>query len=182
MDWKTIKLLGGVGSILAVVPYVNLAGWVLVIISLYGMSQQTGNKNIFNYYLFSVIFKFVSVLLFIFGFFSIALITAAFRANGESNYVGLILAVIVFIGILIVAAYFLKKSFIEVSKETGIDSFKTAGNLIFWGAVTTVVGVGIVLYFIGYIMEIISFFSLPDDFIPEKPDANFKEEILKKEN
>ncbi|MCD6427039.1 MAG: hypothetical protein J7L03_02895 [Caldisericaceae bacterium] len=45
MDWKTIRLLGGIGSILAIAPYANFVGWVLVIVALYGISFQTGNKK-----------------------------------------------------------------------------------------------------------------------------------------
>ncbi len=182
MDWKTIKLLGGIGAILAVVPYVNVAGWILVIVALYGISKQTDNKNIFNYYLISVIFKFGGFLLFILGFFSIAFIISAIQGSGSESYIGLIVAAIILIGVLIVSAYFVKKSFIEVSKETGIDSFKTAGNLIFWGAVTLIVGVGVILYLIGYIMEIVSFFSIPDDFAFERANTGFNEQIPEKEN
>lgn len=45
MDWKTIRLLGGIGSILAIAPYANFVGWVLVIVALYGIYSRTGNKK-----------------------------------------------------------------------------------------------------------------------------------------
>ncbi len=177
MDWKTIRLLGGIGSILAIAPYANFVGWVLVIVALYGISSQTGNKKIFNYYLVSVILGFASTLIFIFAIFGTTSIASAYEGGGEPNYAIIILVALLFIGILIVSAYFVKKSFIEVSKETKVDSFKTAGNLIFWGAVTMVVVVGFVIYFIGYIMQIISFFSLPHELLPEEPDPVFNKEL-----
>ncbi len=180
MDWKTIRILGGVGSILTLVPYVNFVGWVLVVIAMYGISKKTGNKKIFNYYLISVVFGVAATILFIVSIFSLALIPSATN-GGSGSYAMLILMAIIFIGILIVSAYFIKKSFIEVSNETHVDSFKTAGNLMFWGAITSIVLVGLVLYFIGYIMEIVSFFSLPDELLPPEPDKAFEKEISESE-
>ncbi len=182
MDWKTIKLLGGIGSILAIAPYANFVGWVLVIISLYGMANKTGNKKIFNYYLVSVILGFTSMFVLIFGIFGVLFITGAYEGSKEPNYMMVILLALLFIGILIVSAYFIKKSFVEVSKETKVDSFKTAGNLIFWGAVTMIVVVGFIIYFIGYIMQIISFFSIPDEVLPEEPDSAFDNELSEPQN
>ncbi len=182
MDWKTIRLLGGIGSILAIAPYANFIGWVLVIIALYGISSKTGNKKIFNYYLVSLILGFASTILLIFGIFGTVFIVSASGEGGDPNFAVLAAVFIVFVGILIVSAYFIKKSFIEVSKETKVDSFKTAGNLIFWGAVTMIVLVGFIIYFIGYIMQIISFFSIPDDLLPEEPDSAFNKELSQPEN
>ncbi|MCD6427038.1 MAG: DUF996 domain-containing protein [Caldisericaceae bacterium] len=124
-----------------------------------------------------MILGFASTLIFIFAIFGTTFIASAYEGGGEPNYAIIILVALLFIGILIVSAYFIKKSFIEVSKETKVDSFKTAGNLIFWGAVTMVVVVGFVIYFIGYIMQIISFFSLPDELLPEEPDPAFNKEL-----
>lgn len=81
--------------------------------------------------------------------------------------IGAIVTIVIFVlviyGILVARAYFLKKSYEEVTKETQVEYFKTAGNLIFIGSILLIVLVGFIIYFIGYIFEIVAFFSLKED-------------------
>jgi len=69
--------------------------------------------------------------------------------------------------LVIIRSIYLKNSYLEIAKETGIQHFKTAANLMFIGSILSIIGVGFVIYFIGYIFEVIAFFSLPESF--EKP-------------
>jgi len=85
--------------------------------------------------------------------------------NGINNLpIGVVIFAVAFVlivyGIIVARSYYLKKSFEEIAKETSIEHFKTAGNLMFIGSILTIVGIGIIIYFIGYIFEVVSFFSL----------------------
>jgi len=63
---------------------------------------------------------------------------------------------------LIVAAYFLRKSYNKIASETHTSMFHTAGLLYLIGAVTAIVLVGFIIIFVAFILQIIAFFSIPE--------------------
>lgn len=203
MEIKTIKLLGGIGVLLAILSTIpaggfvfGLTGLVLVFIAMLELSKKTNNKKIYDNFFVSFILSIVGSVL---G--GIALVSTfilreiRFFRNGSFywNYfdrdmgfspkepflmqrkwdtfnnlsVGAIVAIVIFAlviyGILVARAYFLKKSYEEVAKETQVEYFKTSGNFIFIGSILSILLVGFIVYFIGYIFEIVAFFSLKED-------------------
>jgi uncharacterized membrane protein len=206
MDMKNIKLLGGIGvllAVLSVIPdigiFAGIAGLVLVFIAINELSKLTKNKAIYNNFLVSFILGIVgSVLsgLLIIGNTVGRFLRGSFYEGymlpyrrypnfdfgrgyrglrpfnefgtrlGNAN-IGVIIALVVFglilYGMLVARSYYLKKSYDEIAKETGVEHFKTAGNLMFIGSIFSIVLVGFVVYFIGYIFEVIAYFSLPDN-------------------
>ena len=56
----------------------------------------------------------------------------------------------------IIAAIYLRRSYNSIAKHTKVGLFRTTGT------VTTIILIGFVILFIGRIIEIIAYFSLPD--------------------
>jgi len=197
MDLKNAKLMGGVGAILSVLVFIPKVGWlfaitglVLVFIAIKQISEVVDNKKIFNNYLvafildligsFVVAIAGIATFLGVFRLRAIPNLTMRGMMNGQrlfSNFDGrffgagiiaIIVALIVALALVIIASYFTKLSFEGIANGTRVEYFKTSGMLIFIGSFLLVVfGVGAIVMFVGAILEIVGFFSLPDRL--EKP-------------
>jgi len=61
-----------------------------------------------------------------------------------------------------VAGFFLyRRSFNKVADVTGNNLFSWAGNLFFWGSIATLVLMGIVVVWLGWILLAVAFFNTP---------------------
>lgn len=197
MDLKNAKLMGGIGAILSLLGFVPegawvfaIAGLVLVFIAIKQISEAVDNKKIFSNYLVAFILDLVGAFVAVIAV--IATVWALARPREISNFtipgmingqrllnnfggrffdagtIAIIVALIVAIALVIIASYFTKLSFEGIAKGTRVEYFKTSGMLMFIGSILLVVfGIGAIVMFVGAILEIISFFSLPDKL--EKP-------------
>jgi uncharacterized membrane protein len=177
MDLKTAKLMGGIGAILTLFSFIPHIGWslsivgfVLVLIAVKTISDEVKESKIFSDYLVAVVLSVISVLiLFIGGVASIFGIMGMFMRGttglhlGTFSMFGVILLFLVAWVIAIIGSYFTKSSFEQISEKTGEKNFKTAGLLLFLGAILLIAfGIGAIVSLVGGIFEIIAFFSLPD--------------------
>ncbi|WP_372838593.1 DUF996 domain-containing protein [Pyrococcus kukulkanii] len=65
---------------------------------------------------------------------------------------------------MIIGSYFRKKSYELIAQYTGVDMFKTSGLLYFIGAILIIVfGIGALIMLVAAILEIVAFFSLPEE-------------------
>jgi len=165
-----IKNIGGIGSILVltgIIPYIgpilSFAGIIMVIVAVYKVGKLFGKKDIFRNYLIAIIVQFVALVVLLAGAFG-GLIAGGLQDLQDPSDVfgfmgiGLIVAWI----LLVVSAYFIKKSFTEIASATGINAFKTAGTLYFVGNILIIAfGLGAIASLVGAIFQIIAFFSLP---------------------
>jgi uncharacterized membrane protein len=186
------KLLGGIGSILMLfilVPVafaggiIALVGFVLVLVAVKYLADELNDHNIFTNYLLSFIIILIGVALFaiivIYGFFSTIAgtnwtsfqnitnpqeIFSKLQSSGLLTFLGTILIGLAVLWIvLIISAIFLRKSFNKIAADTKTHLFHTAGLLFLIGAALTIVfGVGLIIIFVAYIIQIIAFFTLPD--------------------
>jgi len=185
MDLKTAKLMGGIGAILTLLSFIPSIGWllsivgfVLVLLAVKTISDEVKESKIFSDYLVAVVLSVVSVLVLFFG--GIASIFGIMRIfmqgarsmglrSGVFSAFGIILLLLVAWVISIIGSYFIKSSFDEISEKTGEKNFKTAGLLLFLGAILLIAfGTGAIVSLVGGIFEIIAFFSLPDELV--KPE------------
>lgn len=65
--------------------------------------------------------------------------------------------------LLILAAVFLRRSFKGVAKYTNVNLFATTGLVYLIGVVTVIILIGTIIIFVAEILQIIAFFSLPDE-------------------
>ena len=187
-ELSNAKFLGGIGAILmlfgGVIPYVGsivgIVGLVLVFIAVKSISEVTKDNEIFRSYLLHFIFSIIAivavfVIMFIafdavggFSWFTeiqSAEITdfESFWTNFGSIIGGCALALIVGWILSIIAAIYLRKSYNAIAEHTKVHLFKTTGTVYFIGAITTIILIGFLILFIARIIEIIAYFSLPDE-------------------
>lgn len=173
MDLKNAKLLGGIGAILMfgvllrkVGVFLSIAGVVLTLIALKEIASKFNKPSIFNNYLIAFVLHVASSIILLFS--SIASIISFFFIIFNFRFgirlgAGFIILLLVLYGLYIVSGYFVKKSFDEIAEVTNISHFRTAGLLIFLGAILLILfGLGGIIVLIGYVFEIIAFFTLPD--------------------
>jgi uncharacterized membrane protein len=186
-DLGNVKTFGGIGALLMLlgsfIPYAGpilaIVGFILVFIAVKNVSDLTNDKDIFKNYLYNFILGIVAIVV----FFIILLI--GFGAVGgfawlESlqtiditdfssfwSYFGEIIGYLVlglFIAwiLIVISAIYLRRCYKSIEKHTKVSMFGTTGTVYFIGAITLIIGIGIIILFVAKIIEIVAFFSIPD--------------------
>ena len=79
-----------------------------------------------------------------------------------------VITVLIAWGLTIASAYFIRNNYNLVAKYTGVGLFSTAGLLYLIGAGLIILfGTGFILILIRLILQIITFFSLPEKIQPQ---------------
>ncbi len=183
MTLSSAKTLGGVGSILIILSAIPSVGWVLalagfimVLFAVKNVSDSLADQSIFNNMLYSVLAAIAGVLvggLFIaasvvhyfgFNFSSIGSMPPATFAGGDfvSMVLSVILGLVVMWIALVVSAVFLRRSYWTMGTKLNVKMFDTTALLYLIGAATSIILVGFVVLLVAEILQIVSFFSLPE--------------------
>jgi uncharacterized membrane protein len=154
------KLLGGIGSILQIIPFLGIVGYVLTLIAVKYVSDEVNDSSIFSDMLFAVIAGIVGVAIgataLFFGAFSSILTTGFSTILGGVTFLA-----IVWIA-LIVSSIFVRRAFGKMATKLNVGTFRTAGTLYFVGALLTIILVGFLILFIAYIVQIVAFFAIQE--------------------
>ncbi len=166
------KLLGGVGSALlalGITPYAGilftLAGFILLLIAVKQISDKHNDKNIFRNFLTGTILNLTGI--------AIALVAATstllnfsfvsdidnLTALGIGTLIGISIALLTLYVALVISGLLFKRTFNSIGKLTNNDLFSLAGNLIFWGSLATIILLGGILIWVGWILIAIAFFT-----------------------
>ena len=157
MDSST-KFFGGFGAlfiILSWLPYIGIAlyliGLIFLTVAFKKISDKDPSKEIFKNWLIVLI---VGIL--------IAILLSSIVIMGIMNQSDVLLFIgyLIFVGLGIFMGIYYKKIFMAVYELTGESLFKTAANTFFWGGILTIIFIGSILFFIGWIIVTIAFFSL----------------------
>ena len=158
------KMLGGIGSILQIIPFLSIVGYVLTLIAVKYVSDEVHDGSIFTNMLYAVIAGIVGVTL---G------ATVVFFGALSSMFTGRITAIGGAIGFLaviwialIISSLFVRRAFDSMADKLGVGTFRTAGLLYFVGALLTIVLVGFLLLFVAFILQVVAFFSINDSGPP----------------
>ena len=180
---RTLGLIGSVltlvGGFVGVIPYVgvfmgalSLVGWVLVLVALNGIGNKLGDDRPFRYYLYSFLVAFVGVIV------AVIFIVVGAVSISNANMVGmspfehpwstfgvgvLIFGFILFIAVLILGVYFEKQAWEAMYELTGVKEFHETAKWLWWGALTAIILVGLLLLLIASIYQIIAFANLPEE-------------------
>lgn len=176
-------MLGGIGSILAILTVIPQVGWILgimgfilVLIAIKYISDAVGDKSIFNNYFIAFILVIVGlvvggVTLFI-GIFSLFDIPSLIAGGTPPNFedpafifqiIQTVMIPLLLIWVFsIVSAVFLRKSFNSIASSLKVDLFSTAALINLIGSVLTIVLVGFIVLFIAEIIQVIAFVSIPE--------------------
>ncbi len=154
------KTLGGIGSILLLVPGVNIVGYILILIATKYVSDELGDKSIFDNMLYAVIAGIVGAAAAAFIIFTGAVFSAV--TFSTSAIAGIVVGLAIAWIALIVSAMFIRRAYDTMATRLNIGTFRTAGMLYFIGAILIIILVGFLLLFVAAILQIIAFFAIPD--------------------
>jgi uncharacterized membrane protein len=152
------KTLGGVGSILLLIPGVSIAGYILILIATKYISDELGDKTIFDNMLYAVIAGIVGVAAAAFIIFTGAMFSVFTFTT--SAIAGLIVGLAVAWVALIISSIFIRRAYDTMATRLSVGTFRTAGLLYFIGAILTIVLVGFILLLVAAILQIVAFFSI----------------------
>src|SRR5579875_348797 len=166
MTLRDGKLLGGIGAILLLIPYLDLVGFILVLIGLKFISDEVKRPSIFNNALYAVILGIIGLGIIAISGFSI--IGSLFI----NIFALLFTAILIAVGavILILGMWFFRRALDETGDTFNQSYFKTAGLLFSIGAILAITIIGFIVTFILFLIAaiflILAFFSLPDQYTP----------------
>jgi uncharacterized membrane protein len=173
---------GGTGSILVVigslsgglVSLVTIIGFILIAIASEHIANLTddtiGDDMIRAVVLFIVglvvlSFTVLSQLYTIIGLGGTSsLIQSSSQAFTVEFWVGLGVSWVFFL----TGAVFLRRSYHLIAARLYVGTFETVGNLFLVGAATLIILIGFVILFVAEILQIVAFFSIPDE-VPTSP-------------
>jgi len=156
---STQKMLGGIGlliSPLSAIPFLGvlfgIVSGILLLVSFNQLSKTLNKPDMFKKYLTGFIIGFVSyIVLYVLGFFLILLALIPVAA--------LILAYI----LSIIVAYYYKQAYDMLANALNHKLFSKGARLMFIGAITTIILVGFILLFVGWVMLAVAFFTAPEE-------------------
>jgi len=163
--------MAGIGAILLIFSSIpgagvilGIAGLILLLIGIKGLSQYYSDMSIYDNALKGIIFFIIGVAAFaVVGFsffFSVSTISNIGTGSTFLSIFGLIAALVILFIFYVLAAIYLRKAFSSLAQKTGERTFETAGLLLFISAILTIILVGAILLFVAWILAAIAFFSI----------------------
>ncbi len=161
---SSVKVLGGLGSIfiaLSFIPYIGfvfaLVGFILILTSVKKASEYLKADVLFKDFVRGIVVYIVGTLIAL--LFGIGSLISAMHNGSSVSGILLILAFFVSYVLSIVGSSFMKKVFVEMASLTGNDLFSWGGKLLFWGTVLTIILIGALVAWIGWIVLAVAFFT-----------------------
>jgi len=151
----------------------NLAGYVLFLMAMNGLSKVYDDARIFKNSLYGFTASLIGAIVFsviVYAYFIPILDTLTYYPTNSATAPPVsifitFLQVILFIGIggSILAAingFFYRQAFNALAEKSGEDNFKTAALFMLLGGALTIILIGGLLFIIGWIIAAVGFFSL----------------------
>ena len=166
----------GLIALVAVMVILGIVGFILFIVSMYNLSRYYNEPSIFRNILYAILVVVIEIIvtvvlaitLFTISSTSIEpAVTSPTYTPAVGTFV-LSLVAIVAVGIIlnIVSAVFVMRSFNKLGEKSGVDSFKTAGLLYLIGTVLTIVFIGSLIQWIGWIFAAMGYQRLKPSVSP----------------
>jgi len=177
------KILGGIGALLMlcggfILPGIGaIVGLVLLFIAVKYISDEVKDQGIFDNYLMHFICSIIAIVAVVLIFFaSIGFSFTFFTAIQKMNFTDFnsvwsffepyllwwVIAIAIGWIFLVIGALYLRKCYDSMASHTKVHLFSTTGLVYFIGAVTLIIGIGILIIFIAKVLEIVAYFSLPE--------------------
>jgi uncharacterized membrane protein len=185
-----LLIISGIGTFGTAQPYLGflgLVGIILVLIALKGMADFYGDKGTFNNALHAFIVGIIGVAAFIGTLVAAFIALLANLPNWAQTYVkardwqglanafpqhaadlglartllGIVIVAWAMLFIFVVVAmFFFRRSLRQLSTKTNVGLFATTGSLMLVGAILTIILIGLLLIWIGWIVLAVAFFSV----------------------
>lgn len=179
------KTLGGIGALLVALgsffPFLSLVGIVLVLMAMKGLGDYYKDESMFKNALYGFVCGLIgivaAIVLFVLFFLTFiipnatpngATPVAVFEVVDLQGLLILIMVLAVVVAFFVLQAVFFRRAFDVLAVKSDEKMFRTAGLLLLLGATLTIVGVGFVLLFVGWILATVAFFAI-------KPSRKSKE-------
>jgi uncharacterized membrane protein len=175
---ESSKTLGIIGTLLLVIglfiPWggavLEIIGIILFLMAIKNFSVLYNDPAMYQNALTGIIYYIIAAIAVGvgLGFLVVAGIGSIFLLG-----LGIVVAIIALIAaflFFVLAASRLRRTFNDLAQRTGEQSFHTAGTLLWWGAILTIVFfVGLILIFIAWIFALIAFLSMRPQAQPYPP-------------
>ncbi len=154
---SNIKNFGGFGAIcllLSWIPYIGFALYILGLIFLsiaFKKIAETGKKDLIKNWIFTILISIGG---------GILILLLIFSSITNSSDTLMFLVYIIFVISAIIEGILYKKIFLDMYEITKEPLFKTTANTFFWGGFLSIILIGGILFFIGWILAAIAFFSM----------------------
>lgn len=178
---ESSKTLAGIGSILLILSIIpdagavfGIIGAILLLIGVKGLARYYQDNEVYQNTLMGIIFLIIASIVAAVAIFGAVISFLSLFSVGFGVLV-LILGLIFAFIFYLLAAMRLRKTFDALAQKSGEQSFATAGNLLWWGAILTIIFVGLILIFIAWIFATIAFFSMklqPQQPYVSQPSGN----------
>ena len=197
------KTLGGIGSIFLLLSFVPAVGWILaiagaimVLVAIKYVSEIVQDRSIFNNMLFAIVLGIVGLVVGVVVIVGTVLATlglgtiSSWFSSGVAGYaihptipsgdffsliLGAISGLAIIWVLLLVSAILVRRSYSSMSQKLGVGMFSTTGLVYLIGAALTIVIVGVIVLFVALILNVVAFFSIPDQPVtqpsPQQPMA-----------
>lgn len=163
---KTLAIIGSILMVLGTIPYNGVAvlgiiGVVLLLIALKGFSNHYQDSTIFQSALMGLIFYVIAIIVYVIAIAGVVVsfATLSLAGIGLGLIIGVVGLIVGFVFFLL-AAKKLRATFSTLADKTGEPAFKTAGTLIWIGALLSIIVVGLLLIIVAWIFVLIGFFSM----------------------
>ena len=162
------------GFVLAIV------GFILILVAVKNVSESVNEPGIFNDMIIAVVLSIVGLVVFgvivIVAFFSFLNFrqfgtpTPGMVPPGILGAIGLLIVGLVVVWVFyLVSAIFLRRSYERIGMRLNVNMFQTTGLLYLIGAALTIILVGFLILLIAEILQIVAFFSIPEQLPPSMP-------------
>jgi uncharacterized membrane protein len=163
------KMLAAIGALLlflSFVPVIGIIGIILLFIGLKGLSDYYKDTSIYDHAFKGLIFGIIGIIAVsafsftsFFSWFTIAPTTGGLFAAIGALALTIVVLIVAFVFYLLMAMN-LRRAFNTLADRSGENMFRTAGNLLWWGAILTIIVVGLILVWIAWLILAIAFFSM----------------------
>jgi uncharacterized membrane protein len=180
-------VIATIGSAVPYLSFLGLLGIILLLIGLKGLADVYSEQGIFNNTLYSIIVAIIGGVVAVATVVIMAVSTLASIGIDLGNIgdwatlgtelgtyfadfanfsqlwtiIGAVIVGLVILYVsLIISMYFVRKSMNQLSSKTGIGLFGTAGLLMLIGAVLTIIVIGLILIWIGWVVATVAFFRM----------------------
>src|SRR5208283_318990 len=151
---ESSKTMAGVGAILLILSIVpdagavfGIIGAILLLIGIKGLASYYQDNEIYQNALMGIVFLIIAIIVIAVAVVGSILSFATVIGIGFGILIAIAGLVVAFVFYLLAATH-LRKTFSALAQKSGEHSFETAGTLLYWGAILTIIFVGLILIFI----------------------------------
>ncbi len=173
--------------IFSAIPVVGIIGIILLAIGLKQLSEYYRDENIFRSAVWGVIFGIIGIIALSAGVFG-SIITSVASSIATGAGLGAVLGILALVFVVIITFVFFllmainfRRCLNALADRSGEHLFRTAGTVLFWGAILTIIVVGALLIFIAWLIATIAFFSIkssPSTYAPPPPPTTTQPPVM----